>query len=261
MIISKIQGGLGNQMFQWAFGKALSLELNLPYIIDTSFYDNQTLRKFELNYFKDLKYLDLNNPNIKFKNKQFVTINDYFTFFTAIDQIQNHLGKNLYLNGYWQSEKYFFNYKQEILSDFTFNEKTNNLSTLIEPDSVSIHIRRTDYVSLSDHHPVQPISYYESALELIGDYNKLYVFSDDIIWCRENLKFNNMVFIDGNTNLEDLQLMSLCKYNIIANSSFSWWAAYLNQNQNKTIIAPINWFGPKLNCNISDIIPNTWRKI
>jgi Glycosyl transferase family 11 len=108
---------------------------------------------------------------------------------------------------------------------------------------------------------VQTIKYYEDAIDIIGDYEYLLVFSDDIKWCRENLKFNNMIFMETLTDIEDMWIMSLCKNNIIVNSSFSWWGAWLNKNKNKKVIAPSNWFGPRANINSSDIIPEKWIKI
>ena len=125
--------------------------------------------------------------------------------------------------------------------------------------TASIHIRRTDYVTSNGYHPVQPISYYEEALSHI-EYDKLVVFSDDVHWCRGNLGFDDMVFAEGNTDIEDLYLMSACNDNVVANSSFSWWAAWLNKNENKKVIAPSNWFGPGAPSS-QDIIPEDWTVI
>ena len=124
-----------------------------------------------------------------------------------------------------------------------------------------MHIRRTDYTTSNGYHPVQTVEYYKKALEIIGEYDKLFIFSDDIEWCRNNLKFDNMIFIEGNTDIEDLYLISLCKHNIIANSSFSWWGAWLNKNPNKKVIAPSKWFGDMANLNESDIVPEGWIRI
>ena len=103
--------------------------------------------------------------------------------------------------------------------------------------------------------------YYKNALDIIGGYENLYVFSDDINWCKTNLKFKNMVFVEGNDDVEDLWLMSLCDHNIIANSSFSWWGAWLNINPNKKVISPKRWFGEQTNLSSDDIIPVSWTKI
>jgi hypothetical protein len=132
---------------------------------------------------------------------------------------------------------------------------------LIGSNTVSMHIRRGDYVEANDFHPVQNIEYYEKALDMIGDYQKLLIFSDDIEWCKTNLQFRNINFCDGFSPIEDMMIMSRCSHNIIANSSFSWWAAQLNENEKKKVIAPTKWFGPKLNLETKDIIPETWIKI
>jgi hypothetical protein len=110
------------------------------------------------------------------------------------------------------------------------------------------------------HHPVQPISYFEDAIGLIGDYENIFIFSDDIKWCKENINFKNSIFVEGNTNIEDLWLMSLCTNNVISNSSFSWWSAYINNNSKK-IIYPKNWFGDFTNINTSLICPREWTQL
>ena len=134
-------------------------------------------------------------------------------------------------------------------------------SNIIDENSISLHLRRTDYLTSNGYHPVQDISYFSDGIDIIGDYNKIYVFSDEIEWCKTNLNFQRMVFMEGYSNIEDLRLMSLCKYNIIANSSFSWWAAWLNENKDKKVIAPKQWFGPQANLNEQGIGPETWSKI
>ncbi len=265
MIITKIIGGLGNQMFQWAFGKSLSLYLKVPMYLDTNGYANQiglTAREFQLGLFSKLKYQIASGDDIRNYPKSWGVLKDRF-YFNEIDRIiKGDIDCGLYLDGYWQSEKYFLGHDKEIrdILSMTYQE-SKNYKHLIEPDSVSIHIRRTDYVSSNGYHPVQPISYFHHGIDIIGDYNKMYVFSDDIGWCKTNLTFKNMVFMEGRTGLDDLRLMSLCSHNIISNSSFSWWAAWLNENTDKKVVAPSNWFGPQADLNTSDIIPEKWIKI
>jgi hypothetical protein len=105
-------------------------------------------------------------------------------------------------------------------------------------------------------------SSYKDALDIIGYYDKLYILSDDIDWCKENLKFDNMVFVQNDSDVEDLWTMSLCKHNIIANSSFSWWGAWLNSNPDKIVVAPSKWFGTNLNLPIDDLLPkDKWHII
>lgn len=256
MIISKIQGGLGNQLFQWAYGKYLSIKYDTELYLDTNFYYNQignTLRNFELNKFPNLKYIE---PNIT--EKPIIQLSDNFEYNEFIYDQNYHY----YLNGFWQSEKYFLDIsdiiKKELLPNNDFFKK---LKIDTNENNVSLHIRRTDYITSNGFHPVQTIEYYNNALEYIGDYEKLLIFSDDIEWCKNNLSFNKMLFIENSDNVEDIWLMSLCKHNIIANSSFSWWGAWLNENPNKKVIAPKNWFGTQSNLNTDNIIPNNWIKI
>lgn len=256
MIISKLQGGLGNQMFQWAYGKSLSLKHNTGFFIDKSFYNNQsgiTFRTYELNKFPFIKDYDFIN-----NNKKVLQITDNFHF----NQFQYDENFNYYLNGYWQSEKYFTEYSDIIKEELKpSDEILNKLKRIINGKSVSLHIRRTDYLTSNGFHPVQSTEYYSKALEIIGDYDQLLIFSDDINWCKNNLTYKNMIFIENQDNVEDIWLMSLCQHNIIANSSFSWWGAWLNNNENKIIIAPKNWFGQNSKTNDSDIVPENWIKI
>jgi hypothetical protein len=256
MIITKIQGGLGNQLFQWAYGKSLSVKNNTELRLDLSFYQNQignTPRQFDLYNFPNITKLnsviDTNNsiPVIDDFNYKEIKYNDHL---------------NYYLNGYWQSEKYFLDISEIIKKELSIDDKTNqNLLKYINGDTVSLHIRRTDYVTSNGYHPVLPIEYYNLALEIIEKYDTLLIFSDDINWCKENLSFKNMVFIENQTNIEDLWLMSLCKHNVIANSSFSWWGAWLNNNKDKIVIAPKIWFGDVTNLNQKNILPNNWLKL
>jgi len=265
MIITKIIGGLGNQMFQWTFGRALALEKNTYMHIDIDGYNNQqglTPRKFELGLFNNLRYQTFDKKELAVSDRYWAIVRDSFSYLNTLSVIENLGNVSIYLDGYWQSEYYFQKYKDVIYSDFlpSFSEVAK-CKAAIEPDSISIHVRRTDYVTSNGYHPVQPISYFYSGIEAIGDYNKLYVFSDEIDWCKTNLKFDRMVFMEGRTGIEDMRLMSFCKHNIIANSSFSWWAAWLNQNPNKKVIAPSKWFGPQANLHTGDIIPAEWITI
>lgn len=254
MIISKLQGGLGNQLFQWAYGKSLSNLSDQPYYLDlSSYYSNNpaiTPRSYEL------KKLNISTPEIIDIISAAIIVNDNFEYKPyRPDPAQNH-----YLDGYWQSEKYFKE-SESLIRTILQPQEEILLSLLDIVDfnqiSVSLHIRRTDYLTSNNFHPVQNLNYYNKALKTIGKYNKLYIVSDDIVWCKNNLKYDKMVFVENTTNIQDLYIMSMCHHNIIANSSFSWWGAWLNSNPKKIVIAPKNWFGNK-NINTSDIIPSEW---
>lgn len=256
MVITKIQGGLGNQMFQWAYGKALSIKHNTDLLLDVGYYSNQgidTPRKFDLINFPNLTY---KQPQLE--NKNIVQVNDNF-YYSDLKYDENY---NYFLNGFWQSEKYFIDIEEIIRKELAIDKETEEkLKNNIIGNCVSLHIRRTDYVTSNGYHPVLTMDYYHLALEIIENYDNVLIFSDDVEWCKNNLSFKNMVFIENNTNIEDLWLMSLCNHNIIANSSFSWWGAWLNNNTDKIVIAPKKWFGEYTNLNEKDIIPNKWLKI
>jgi len=151
---------------------------------------------------------------------------------------------NINLNGYFQSHLYFDHCREEILSYFDL--KSEHLDYIFKkyPDiknKNSIHVRRTDYLHLQHYHPTQDMEYYKQAMDYLDSENQYYVFSDDIDWVKENFKGSQFIFIEEEDVIE-LFMMSLCKNNIIANSSFSWWAAYLNKNESKKIVAPKKWF-------------------
>ncbi len=269
MIITKLQGGLANQLFQWAYGRSLSEKYNTPLYLDIEFYQNQfseTKRSFSLSKFPNISYnitpddKNISNWSLEKDKIRFIRLSDDFNFKELIYQQDCHY----YLDGYWHTEKYFTEIEGIIRKELKPSDEIINKLVNFQPienNNVSIHIRRTDYVESNGYHPVQPISYYEKALEIIGHYDNVVVFSDDIKWCKENLNFDNMIFVDGFDDIEDIWLMSMCKNNIIANSSFSWWGSWLNNNKDKKVIAPLKWFGVQTNINTSDIIPNSWIKI
>ena len=258
MIITKIQGGLGNQMFQYAYGKHLATKYNKKLYCDINFYQYQSLRNFSL---QDFENIDLDTSVDKIKvNFPIYKIDDDFNY----KEISEPNNCGYYLDGYWQSEKYFKESESVIRKQFKPNK--NLFEKILETPgldtkTVSMHIRRTDYITSNGYHPVQSLDYYQNAIDLIGDYDTLYIFSDDINWCKENLKFNNMIFREGNSDIEDLFLMSMCANNIIANSTFSWWAAWLNEHPDKKVISPSKWLGEQTNLNTNDIIPLDWIKI
>ena len=181
---------------------------------------------------------------------------------------------NIYLKGYRQSEKYFESITNEIKKIFSIKEElikdVSNVALLIQSEnSISIHIRRGDYTNAAmlEYHGVQDIEYYNQAISFIKEKianPKFYVFSDNINWVQENLNLNeeaHLITVDESpTSITDFYLMRCCKHNIIANSTFSWWAAYLNPNPDKIIIAPKRWFN-KANFNTKDLIPSPWIQL
>lgn len=252
-------GRLGNQMFQYATLKALSLETGFSCFLP----DNTKIKPdgcFDFTNNKWIKYkLDLldgfeigtqileTQTDLLYQEKDFL-------FETEIFNIKD----NTSIDGYFQSYKYFEKYKTDILKEFTFkteilNKCTNIISRYKNP--ISIHIRRGDYVNHPGFWTVTP-EYINQALQQFTD--KEYTFlilSDDIEWCKQMFPVE-VIFVEGNSQFEDLCLMSLCDHNIISNSTFSWWGAYLNNNPNKKVIAPSNWFIPPK--PLTDLYPNNW---
>jgi len=254
----RLMGGLGNYMFQISTAYSLSLRDNKDLICDYS--DNMVPHKPYKNYINNIF------RKIKFSN----SVGDYTPYrekgfnYSEIPKIEG----NVKIFGYYQSEKYFKNFRNEILDLFEIDEKTNdklheNYSELINHNNTcSIHVRRGDYVRLSDYHKVQDIQYFINSYNEMGEDKKYLIFSDDPQWCKENFDFiKDKVFIEGNNDYEDLYLMSLCKNNITCNSTFSWWGAWLNKNNGKTII-PSQWFGHRnSHLNSQDLYCENWIKI
>lgn len=288
MIVTKLMGGLGNQLFQYAAARALSLKYNTNCFIDTSFLDADpknayTKRNYELDYFnisatkcptdvlnkiaKQTSDAFIDKLTRKFGFQKEVTI--YNENGHQFNSEFNKLPNDLYLNGFWQSEQYFKKFEEQIRKELTIKEEflkgTESYTQLIqEQNTVSLHVRRGDYVNLksaNDFHGMCSISYYKKALEYINTLHsnlQVFIFSDDLDWCKTNLSIaNKHTYVETQSDIQDLYLMQQCHQHIIANSSFSWWGAWLNNKQSKTVIAPNQWFSDVI-INTSDIIPTNW---
>ena len=291
MIITKLMGGLGNQMFQYAAGKALAWNHGVECKTDLSFLNADpkglyTQRKFELDIFQNpisvIKETELKNFLVKHNSQFNILLNKAFPFVCKNHFITEkghqyqsdffNTSKDTYISGFWQSEKYFKNHESKIREVFTIKknliEDTHKwLDQIKHTNSVSVHIRRGDYINLSSansFHGICSNEYYEEALKFIGSKIKeivFFVFSDDIEWCKANFKINFPVhFVETDSAYKEMYLMQNCVHNIIANSSFSWWSAWLNSNENKIVIAPKKWFNDE-NINTKDIVPESWIKI
>lgn len=284
MILIKIIGGLGNQMFQYAAGKALALHHKTSLKVDTTSFSEQQLRDFDLFNLhvdatiastEEIKSLRAFNTGQRIQSyfQSYPRRKFYKQRYFHFDKKFFRLGPNVYLQGYFQSEKFFNTVSEDIRREFMIKkEKLVNVEKFAEQlrkhNSVAIHVRRGDYKTekILKVHGILPLSYYENAIaRMRSQYPDVsfYVFTDDPNWVNENLHLEEVHFVSGkisSTHFEDLYLMSTCSHNIIANSSFSWWSAWLNPNKNKTVIAPAKWFnkGPG---DIQDLIPEDWIKL
>ena len=280
MIIIKIKGGLGNQLFQYAVGRALALHHRLPLKLDLTIFKTYKLHRYLLDQFAIQAEIATEDEIIKLKGRNNVLFSalrkaglvkrkSYLkekrsSYFDA-SVFKND---DVYLDGYWQNELYFSDIREELLRDLISISSMSDLGVVYmegikKSNSVSLHVRRGNYLNLKNFN-VLDIDYYMKAVEYIRknvEKPTFYIFSDDLEWCKNSLGFlDNCIFVDSTkTEIDDLKLMSFCKHNIIANSSFSWWGAWLNQNCKKTVIAPKGWL---LNDpGSSNVILSDWVKM
>jgi len=258
IVSTRLMGGLGNMMFQIATSYSVSLRDDKEMICDT--------KDMQIPHKPYTFYTDNIFRNIKFSNNltNLNHMGEGGFYYTPIPKTKG----NVKLIGHFQSEKYFTTHRDKILELYNIDDKTKTYllkkyGDIVNEDTCSIHVRRGDYLGLQTHHPIQPIEYYLKSIKLIGEDKHYLIFSDDIKWCEENFSFlNNKTFISGNKDYEDLYLMSMCKNNIIANSTFSWWGAWLNNNENKQVIIPSKWFGiSNSHLNTNDLYCDKWIKL
>ena len=296
MIIVNINGGLGNQMFQYALGESLSIEQKTElklYVKEVTERNNHN--GFELqNVFNitsgvatdverklvlGTRYTHrliklLRSKKLNFLRGKHYIVEQSFNY----DKNIKNIPINVFIRGFWQSEKYFLNYREEILKEFSFKNKFSDENLTIakkiqEKISVAIHVRRGDYISnpgASKTFVSLDVTYYQKAIERLAldiPHALLVFFSDDINWVKNHiidqlLSDYQFIIIDnnkGNESYNDMHLMSLCSHNIIANSSFSWWGAWLNKNPGRKVIAPKKWF--LIDKNTDNLYPKNWIKI
>jgi hypothetical protein len=296
MVIVRIMGGLGNQLFEYAAGRRLAMVNHDQLKLDTSTYEASP-RPYRLGMFNIAEEL-ASQPEVErltgvsSRNTIPTRLRGHLSRYarqlrpsrktpvfaeratTFHPEILNATG-DVYLNGYWQSELYFKDIEDVIRGEFTLrntpDEANREAATAMgKCESVSLHVRRGDYVSnplYNQVHGVCPLSYYRAAVKLISDKvgsPHFFVFSDDIGWVKQNLKLRHSItYLDHNgeeKDYEDLRLMSLCKHHIIANSSFSWWGAWLGADPGKIVIAPKTWFNDQTK-DSNDIVPSSWWRI
>lgn len=269
-LFAQLLGGLGNQMFIIANLYSLSIDRNMNYCV-TNFTNSCTKRKEESLWlktiFKDVSKVLKRPKDVKTRYKERGM---------KVQKIPDSKGKGLEIYGYFQSPKYFEHNKEKIIELFTIYKKEiqkdlDKKFNMKNKKTISLHIRRADYLILQHAHVVQTEEYYKKGLEKlceelkynsINDMNDEYtfvIFSDDINWCKNDsilLKsLKNVCYMEKNTAIQDIYLMSMCDHHIIGNSTFSWWGAYLNKNEDKKVIAPSHWF------NVQYMKPEEWKDI
>jgi hypothetical protein len=266
MIYCNLKGGLANMLIQMAAVKSMAIDKGT----DCSF----------TNLGEQLKLINdemLHNPKIKHAFEYMLIFDKVNTILPTTElSVVNFPfdykkvdlpDGSFYVDGFFQSEKYFEHNRKELLEWFKIPEQIKEkivvkYSELFKQRTTSVHVRRGDYVRLPNHHPVQTLEYYNKSIEYLKDSTDLFIiFSDDIEWCKENFKnLDNTIYIEAEKDYIEIYLMSLCDNNIISNSSFSWWGAWLNEKENKIVIGPKIWFGPEIQHNTSDILPEKWVK-
>jgi len=200
--------------------------------------------------------------NVTFTNSDIVCNDEYHEQGFSHNELPKT--NDLYLNGYYQSEKYFNHRRDNILELFKPRDSDteyikNKYGDLT--NTCSIHVRRGDYLIKQQYHPVCDLEYYTEAITKLPKDTKFLVFSDDISWCKSNFIGESFTFIENELDYIDLHIMSMCNHNIIANSTFSWWGAWLNNSVGKVVITPKQWFGSAKALDTTDIIPENWITI
>ena len=286
----RLSGGLGNQLFQYAAGRALASSYNTDLLLDISFLKlnlpNVTKRFFELNHFKHVgRIATVSESRLMPLLSHIAKYSHLFTsWYTYVEKNNKYnagffnLPDQTYLVGYWQSYRYFSTIVSQLIMELTPQEKMSLANILlkekiIESESVAFHVRRGDYASLhsaAKYHGVLSLSYYRTAMIRLREQinsPKIFVFSDDPVWCRANLPLDEsntkyVIHNTGNNAWQDLILMGSCRHHVIANSSFSWWGAWLADCNygisQRVVIAPANWFIGKANLDLSDRFPQHW---
>ena len=240
-------GGVGNLLFEIAHAYTYSLRFNKQFELYDSLYQ-------QAHHTDRAQFADNLFANLRFKPAPDVSFDSFYVYcepsfgYHAIDDIPG----NVRFHGHFQSFKYFQSFKTELAQLFNIN------SSPPVPNTCALHVRRGDYVSLPDHHPLQDLDYYKKAIALVGRANTFHVFSDDIPWCKEHLSALDADFIysENSTAPQDFNKMLNCESHIIANSTFSWWPAWFVNNR---VVAPNKWFGPVYaHYNHLDLLPPEW---
>jgi len=289
MIVIKFQGGMGNQMFQYALGRTLSHIHKVPFFLDATSYKHDSLRSYALSPFRIQERFASMEEIVRFRRfkKRRGRVWSFYNYLFAdesryVEERQFNFDPRIlktrddaYFDGFWQTEKYFYPIasiiREEFMLKMPIGDRSASLRREIEDSeqSVALHVRRADYIanpSTHAYHGVCGKEYYDRAIKILSakfSEPHLFVFSDDEVWAKENIQYpfpTEYISREPAKDHEDLYLMSLCKNNITANSSFSWWGAWLNKNPDKIVIAPRRWVATA-KLNTVDLIPESWITI
>ena len=256
IITANLMGGLGNQLFEAAHALSQGWKHNREVVfLPHSWTPGQGrgAENYVNNVFRNLKFVD------QIENTS--TVYEGPFEYTEVNPLEN----NTTFYGYFQSTKNWFGYDDKIREIFQppselVDEFFSKYPQLNQPNTLSLHVRRSEYLQFPEIHPTISLEYIQEALKAVGEYTTVFVFSDDHDFVKENLKFESVVFVNEPEDYRELWLMGLCQNHIMSNSTFSWWGTFLNKNKNKKIVAPSTWFGPK-GPNAKDIYESYWTLI
>jgi hypothetical protein len=287
MIVVKLQGGLGNQMFQYALGKAMAKIHHSRFALDLDFLLDRTpdkglgfvFRDYDLDVFSMCPSIAKTGQETKYRHPTFFhQLTSGFTkrtiykeSFFQFDQQVLTMKPNVYLDGYWQSPRYFESVEKELRADFTFTHPIEKNSQelyrkILSTDSICVNVRRADFL-INSFHGVCGMNYFEPAIDYLISQLKnpqVFIFSDDPTWCKENFRLNISTEVIDHTHKgfkfsNQLQLMAACKHFVIPNSTFAWWAVWLSNKKNSKVIAPKKWFSDD-SIDTRDLIPSHWMR-
>lgn len=285
MIITRLSGGLGNQLFQYALGRRLALQHKVPLKLDLSGYTATYFRSYRLQHWSIVAEPAAPREIARLQGGR-GPIGQVYRWYQARQPFTDRrwvaerslrfepalalLGPHVYLQGYWQSECYFTPIANQLRQELTVMTPPSAANRALAEEigavsSVSLHVRRSDYLQVENrHHGLAGVDYYQRAMAYLAERvagARFYLFSDDPAWAREHIGFGHPCQVvelnDSATEYEDLRLMRGCRHHIIANSSFSWWAAWLSEGPSTIVIAPLRWFAtPERDSR--DIVPERW---
>lgn len=281
----RLLGGLGNQLFQYGMGRTLADARNAELVLDPRFIlrkgciSGLAIDEFAIRarYLTEAEATHFKEPVWKLSRALRRQINPWLGYYHetvhSFDAAALAQSLDVMLSGFWQSERYFANHGPQLRTDLVLKRQMPSAAVklatqMASSHSVAMHVRRGDYLTNPKaliKHGVTSAHYYQTALQLmiekLGDVD-LYVFSDDPDWVRTNIQYHKIIFVSdfGFSAEQDLWLISTCQHQIIANSSFSWWGAYLNDYDSKIIVAPQPWFDAK-HMEQQDIIPADWNTL